>query len=77
MFLPKKNFLGYIKNAFLMIFKIRPDENPFSATPIFNHSSANFDPTELCHFAILRTGQKVVSLNLPKTVPIKNDSLTF
>ena len=40
-----------------MIFKIRPDENPFSAPSIFNHSSANFDPTELCQTILESLGR--------------------
>ena len=42
----KKKFLGYVKPAFFLIFKIRPENKPFSAHTHFNYSAANFHPTE-------------------------------
>ena len=56
-----------------MIFKIRPDENPFSAPSIFNHSSANFDPTELCQTILesLGWGKKGGVFEFAKNCPNK------
>ena len=56
-----------------MIFKIRPDENPFSAPSIFNHSSANFDPTELCQTILesLGRGKKGGVFEFAKNCPNK------
>ena len=73
MFFAEKKFLGYVKTAFLMIFKIRPDENPFLAPLIFNHSSANFDPTVLCQTILesLGWGEKGGVFEFAKNCPNK------
>ena len=61
-----------------MIFKIRPDENPFSAHFIFNHSSANFDPTELCQTILesLGWGENGSVFEFAKNCPNKKWQLT-
>ena len=70
--------MGYAKPVFLMIFKIRPDENPFLAPSIFNHSSANFDPTELCQTILesLGWGEKGGVFEFAKNCPNKKWQLT-